>query len=97
MNTTTSSIYVVVSQTGTPFSQLLKICTRAPYNHVSLALDERLSVMYSFARREINRPWIAGLIREHPLEGCFLSRKKLNVECMRSLLRKINTRKWFKF
>ena len=76
MNTTTSSIYVVVSQTGTPFSQLLKICTRAPYNHVSLALDERLSVMYSFARREINRPWIAGLIREHPLEGMFFIKKE---------------------
>lgn len=64
-------IYVVVSHTGTVFSEVLKRVTKAPYNHVSLSLDPELGVMYSFARRELTRPWIAGLVREHPLEGMF--------------------------
>ena len=71
VKSTTCDVYVIVSQTGTVFSELLKLFTRAPYNHVSIALDEELGVMYSFARREIRRPWIAGLIREHPLGGMF--------------------------
>ena len=71
MNPSDSSIYIVVSQTGTVISRLLKVVTRAPYNHVSISLDSELGAMYSFARREIHRPWIGGLIREHPLEGMF--------------------------
>lgn len=65
------NVYIIVTQTGTAFSRLLKLFTRAPYNHVSISLDSELGVMYSFARRELHRPWIAGLIREHPLEGMF--------------------------
>ena len=73
METVTSrrEVYVVVSHTGTVFSEVLKFFTKAPYNHVSISLDQELGVMYSFARRELNRPWIAGLIREHRLEGMF--------------------------
>ena len=79
MKVLTREIYIIVSQTGTVFSRFLKLCTRAPYNHVSIALDHELGVMYSFARRELHRPWIAGLIREHLLEGMFYI--KQNTQC----------------
>ena len=63
-------IYIVISQTGTLFSRALKVATRHPYNHVSISLDRELNAMYSFARRNIYCPWIAGFIEENPDECC---------------------------
>ena len=71
-------IYILVSQTGTVFSRILRFVTKAPYNHVSIALDKDLNQMYSFARRKIKRPWIAGLIQEHPSEGMFFIKQETN-------------------
>ena len=42
-------IYVVLTDTKTLFSRLSKVVTRQPYNHVSLALDEDFSELYTFA------------------------------------------------
>lgn len=42
------TIYIVLSQTGTVLSRVLRLFTRAEYNHVSIALDENLDYMYSF-------------------------------------------------
>lgn len=64
-------IYIFISQTGTLFSRALKVATRHPYNHVSISLDRELNAMYSFARRNIYCPWIAGFIEENPDEGMF--------------------------
>lgn len=45
--------------------------TRAPYNHVSIALDEHLNEMYSFGRRRPDRPLPAGFVQEKQREGTF--------------------------
>ena len=45
-----SSIYLLVSQTGTNISKAIKLFTRKPYNHASLSKDLSLSEMYSFCR-----------------------------------------------
>ena len=34
----TRKVYIVLSQTGTVLSRILKLYTRAPYNHSSIAL-----------------------------------------------------------
>ena len=35
-------VYIVLSQTGTILSRILKLVTRAPYNHSSITLSEDL-------------------------------------------------------
>lgn len=64
-------IYLVVSQTGTILSRILKIITGAEYNHVSLSLDPKLRRMYSFGRRHPYNPFWAGFVRESPRAGTF--------------------------
>ena len=44
-------VYVVVSQTGTILSLMLKFFTKAKYNHASISLDNKLDEMYSFGRK----------------------------------------------
>ena len=78
-NNDSLTVYVVISQTGTAFSRLLKLITQDPYNHVSISLDSELNLMYSFARRKIYCPWIAGFIEETPTGGMF--ERKPKTEC----------------
>lgn len=75
------SVYVVTSFTNTVpgklivFRASMKFWNRYPgdiYSHASLSLDKTLSNMYSFARKEINQPLNAGLVKENINEGLFL-------------------------
>ena len=50
------NIYIMISQTNTGCSRILKFFTRAPYNHASIALDENLNSLYSFARQNLYIP-----------------------------------------
>ena len=45
-----NSIFLLVTQTGTNISKIIKLFTRKPYNHASLSKDLSLSEMYSFCR-----------------------------------------------
>lgn len=65
------SIYIIATQTGTMLSRLLKIVTKAKYNHVSISLDPQLEQMYSFGRKYPYNPIIAGLVKENPHRGTF--------------------------
>ena len=44
----TKQIYIVISQTGTILSRILKLVTKAEYNHASISLVPDLNTMYSF-------------------------------------------------
>ena len=44
------TVYIVISQTGTALSRILKFITGAKYNHASISLEPDLSTMYSFGR-----------------------------------------------
>lgn len=72
----TRKIYIVLTQTGTILSRFLKLVTRAPYNHSSLALTEDLQVMYSFGRLHAYNPFIGGFVKESPAWGTFKRFKK---------------------
>ncbi|MBR2623203.1 MAG: hypothetical protein IKD15_03145 [Clostridia bacterium] len=67
----TKTIYVMLSKSDTLTAKILYRITKAPYNHVSISLEEDLSVSYSFARRWKYYPWIGGFIRETPYTGVF--------------------------
>lgn len=64
-------IYVVLTQTGSWLSGILKGVTRAPYNHASLSLDRNLQRMYSFGRRHPYNPVWGGFVMEAPDKGTF--------------------------
>lgn len=66
-----SRIYIVVTQTGTILSRLLKVITHARYNHVSVTLDPTLNIMYSFGRKNPYNPFWGGFVMESPHFGTF--------------------------
>lgn len=57
-------IYIVIAQTGTKPAKFFKLITKKPYNHVSLAGDINLSVMYSFCRTYCPFPFPATFNKE---------------------------------
>lgn len=65
------NIYIMVSQTGTSCSKIFQLFTRAPYNHASIALDEDLNSLYSFARQNLYIPLIAGFVKEDVNQGVY--------------------------
>lgn len=77
-------IYIMLSRTGTKFSKLLRLFTRAPYNHVSIALDENLDSLYSFGRRHLYIPILAGFVKEDVNDGIYHLYKdtRCEVYCM---------------
>lgn len=60
----TKKLYIVISQTGSIISKMLKAITGDQYNHVSISLDPRLRVMYSFGRLYPNFPFPGGFVAE---------------------------------
>lgn len=62
---TSKSIYIVLTGTGTAFSGIIKWFTKAELNHASIAFDSGLQEVYSFGRKKVHNPFIAGLIREN--------------------------------
>ena len=75
----TRKVYIVLSQTGTALSRILKLVTRAPYNHSSIALTEDLKTMYSFGRLHPYNPFRGGFVEESPSHGTFKRFKNTKV------------------
>lgn len=64
-------IYLVISQSGSWLSQLLKIITGAEYNHISISLSPDLVAMYSFGRIHPYNPFWGGFVVESLHRGTF--------------------------
>ena len=64
-------VYIVISQTGTLLSRLLKLITKAEYNHASISLVPDLGIMYSFGRKNPYNPFWAGFVTESARSGTF--------------------------
>lgn len=64
-------IYIVLSDTGTIFTNLIKSYTRAPYNHASISFDSELTEMYSFGRKNPRNPLHGGFVKEDVLTGTY--------------------------
>ena len=64
-------IYVVISQTGTVLSRILKIITRDEYNHASISPYGDLDRMYSFGRKHPYNPFWGGFVVESRDFGTF--------------------------
>lgn len=70
-DTEAKQLYIVLSQTGTMLSRILKLVTGAKYNHASVSLSSDLTQMYSFGRRHPYNPFRGGFVNESPYTGTF--------------------------
>lgn len=64
-------IYILLSHSGSMFSKAINICTREPYTHVSISLDENLKELYSFGRIKPYNPIIGGFVKEDVVNGTY--------------------------
>ena len=64
-------VYILLTQTTSVLTRLIKFCTKKPYNHASLAFDERLEYTYSFGRIHPHDPLIGGFSHERLDAGVF--------------------------
>lgn len=59
-----TKIYILLTDTGTILTRMIKCYTRKPYNHASIALDKELTEVYSFGRKTVSNPFIGGFVKE---------------------------------
>lgn len=59
-----NNVYIILTSTGTALSQMIKSYTKEKYNHVSISLDEELTEMYSFGRKNPINPLDGGFVKE---------------------------------
>ena len=65
------SIYIILSQSGTEVSKMIKFVTKDKYNHSSICLDKSFGEFYSFGRKY---PYLAlpgGFIIENAFKNTF--------------------------
>lgn len=64
-------IYIVLSQTGSIVSRIIRRVTGKVYNHASISTDASLDTMYSFGRVHPYNPVWGGFVKESPNYGTF--------------------------
>lgn len=65
------NIYVILSQTGTALSRVIRAFTGDSLGHASLSFHDDFHIMYSFGRRRPNNPFLGGFVKESPDFGTF--------------------------
>ena len=76
----TKNIYIILTDTGTLLSRMIKLYTKDELNHVSISFDDQLSEVYSFGRKDQRNPFIGGFVRENINERLLGLREK-RIEC----------------
>jgi len=74
------NVYILLTDTGSLFTRLIKRFTNSPYNHVSIAFDKSLNTLYSFGRKHPYNPFWGGFVKESIYAGTFKRFK--NTKCM---------------
>ena len=64
-------IYILLTHSGTLPSKFIRMYTKEPYSHVSIALDSNLNELYSFGRLKPSNPIFGGFVREDIVYGTF--------------------------
>lgn len=65
------SVFILLTNTGTLFTRIIKGYTRAPYNHASISFNRELSELYSFGRKSPSNPLNGGFVKEDIKTGTF--------------------------
>jgi hypothetical protein len=64
-------VYILLTNTGSLLTKMIKLYTKKPYNHASIAFDHNLSEVYSFGRKTARNPFIGGFVKEDVGNGLF--------------------------
>lgn len=64
-------LYIILTDTSSLFTKLIKLYTKKPYNHASISFDSELSEVYSFGRKRVWNPFIGGFVKEDVKQGLF--------------------------
>jgi hypothetical protein len=65
-------VYILLTDTGTLLTKLIKLYTKKPYNHASIAFESDLSEVYSFGRKTPRNPFIGGFVKEDMKSSLFI-------------------------
>lgn len=71
MSTNTKRVFILLSRTETVPARVIRKLKGDGYSHVSLAIEPSTDKFYSFARRRIHNPLIAGFVSEDLHSGVF--------------------------
>src|SRR5690554_5588184 len=71
MNMGEKTFYIILTDTGTFFTRMIKLYTKKPYNHASISFDSILKDVYSFGRKTPRNPFIGGFVKEDITGGIF--------------------------
>ncbi|MFB3161619.1 hypothetical protein ABLO26_09615 [Neobacillus sp. 179-J 1A1 HS] len=64
-------MYLLLTNTGSFLTKCIKLYTKKPYNHASIAFNSQLSEVYSFGRKTVRNPFIGGFVKENVKAGLF--------------------------
>ncbi|PPQ46246.1 hypothetical protein C5G87_21755 [Paenibacillus peoriae] len=64
-------VFILLTNTGTFLTRVIKSYTRAPYNHASISFNRELSELYSFGRKTPNNPLDGGFVKEDIKTGTY--------------------------
>lgn len=56
--------YILLTDTRSVLTRLIRLYTKEPYNHASIAFDPELTEVYSFGRKSERNPFIGGFVKE---------------------------------
>ena len=65
------NVYLILTQSGTILSKLIRLFSHKPYNHASIGLDKSLDKFYSFGRLKPHNAFIGGFVIERKDAGVF--------------------------
>jgi len=65
------TVFILLTNTGSLLTKMIKLYTKKPYNHASIAFDRHLSEVYSFGRKTARNPFIGGFVKEDLRTGLF--------------------------
>lgn len=64
-------VYILLSDTGTLFTRLIKLYTKHDHNHASISFDPTFTEVYSFGRKRPRNPFIGGFVKENIQNALF--------------------------
>lgn len=74
-------IYILLTDTGTLFTRMIKLYTKKPFNHASISFDPHLTEVYSFGRKAARNPFIGGFVKENIRSKLFTKAKCALISC----------------
>ena len=74
--------YIILTNTGTALSRIIRFYTRDEFAHVSISMDKQLKHMYSFGRLNPYNPFIGGFVHESIKRGTFKRFKKTKAKIL---------------